>query len=111
MKVFGRLRGAVTEPNGAEQVVSKKFGTKATLTQGTGDQQWACEILDLHVGRINLDLLGLVVNTAPIQIDVTAVPGAGNLLRNLPCAIAGVLDPCLAQADSLDELRGRLSTV
>ena len=48
----------------------------------------ACDILTLDVGAIFLDLLGLQVDVAPISIDVTAVPGAGNLLGNLLCAVA-----------------------
>jgi len=52
----------------------------------------ACDILTPDVGPIFLDLLGLQVDIAPISIDITAVPGAGNLLGNLLCAVAGLLD-------------------
>lgn len=51
-----------------------------------------CSILTLDLGAIHLDLLGLVVDLAPVNLDVTAVPGAGNLLGNLLCAVAGLLD-------------------
>ena len=40
----------------------------------------ACEILDLVLGPINLDLLGLVVRTNRINVRIDAVPGPGNLL-------------------------------
>ena len=53
----------------------------------------ACNILNLTLGPINLDLLGLNVDTSPICLDITAVPGSGALLGNLLCAIAGLLDP------------------
>jgi hypothetical protein len=56
-------------------------------------QQATCDILFLTVGPINLDLLGLVVNLSPIVLNIDAVPGPGNLLGNLLCAIAGLLDP------------------
>ena len=56
-----------------------------TATQG-------CSILNLDLGPLNLDLLGLVVDLSPVSLDVTAVPGAGNLLGNLLCAVAGLLD-------------------
>ena len=52
----------------------------------------SCTILTLNIGAIHLDLLGLVVDLAPVNLDVTAVPGAGNLLGNLLCAVAGLLD-------------------
>ena len=51
-----------------------------------------CSILTLDLGPLHLDLLGLVIDLAPVNLDVTAVPGAGNLLGNLLCAVAGLLD-------------------
>ena len=51
-----------------------------------------CSILTLDLGPLHLDVLGLVVDLAPVSLDVTAVPGAGNLLGNLLCAVAGLLD-------------------
>lgn len=52
----------------------------------------ACDILTLDLGPLNLDLLGLVVDLAPVNLEVTAEPGPGNLLGNLLCSIAGLLD-------------------
>jgi len=52
----------------------------------------ACNILNLDLGPLNLDLLGLVVDLSPVSLDVTAVPGPGKLLGNLLCAVAGLLD-------------------
>jgi hypothetical protein len=52
-----------------------------------------CSILDLDIGAIHLDLLGLVVDLAPVHLDVTGDTGAGNLLGNLLCGLAGILDP------------------
>ena len=52
----------------------------------------ACNVLNLDLGPLNLDLLGLVVDLSPVSLDVTAVPGPGKLLGNLLCAVAGLLD-------------------
>ena len=52
----------------------------------------SCTILTLNIGAIHLDLLGLVVDLAPVNLDITAVPGAGNLLGNLLCSVAHLLD-------------------
>ena len=52
----------------------------------------ACPILHLVIGPITLDLLGLSVTTNQIVLDITAIPGAGNLLGNLLCDIAGLLN-------------------
>jgi len=52
----------------------------------------ACNILHLVLGPLDLNLLGLVVHLNQVVLDITAVPGAGNLLGNLLCAVAGLLD-------------------
>ena len=51
-----------------------------------------CEVLDLVLGPLDLNLLGLEVHLDTVHLNITAVPGAGNLLGNLLCAVAGLLD-------------------
>lgn len=67
-------------------------GTTFTAPVQALDAAGACQILTLDLGRLHLDLLGLVVDLAPVHLDVTAVPGNGKLLGNLLCAVAGLLD-------------------
>ena len=52
----------------------------------------ACDILTLNLGPLDLDLLGLRVALDPINLLIEAIPGAGNLLGNLLCGVAGLLD-------------------
>lgn len=58
----------------------------------TPPEQEPCPILHLELGPLDLDLLGLVVHLDRVVLDVTAEPGPGNLLGNLLCAVAGLLD-------------------
>src|SRR3954471_7489445 len=51
-----------------------------------------CPILHLDLGPLDLNLLGLHVHLNEVVLNVEAIPGAGNLLGNLLCAIAGLLD-------------------
>lgn len=58
-----------------------------------------CPVLHLVLGPVNLNLLGLVVTLGggslanqPIVLDITAVPGAGNLLGNLVCGVSNLLN-------------------
>jgi hypothetical protein len=51
-----------------------------------------CDILDLVLGPLHLDLLGLVVDLNQVHLQITAEQGQGNLLGNLLCAVAGLLD-------------------
>jgi hypothetical protein len=60
---------------------------------GFQQAQAACPILHLALGPINLNLLGLVVTTNQIVVDIVAQPGPGNLLGNLLCAVANLLNP------------------
>lgn len=52
----------------------------------------SCNVLYLNLGPLHLDLLGLTVDLNQVILDVNAVPGPGNLLGNLLCALLGLLD-------------------
>ena len=52
----------------------------------------SCQILHLELGPLDLDLLGLLVHLDKVVLDITAQSGPGNLLGNLLCGIAGLLD-------------------
>jgi hypothetical protein len=82
----GILRGSVDGQNVRQVFQDVVVG----LTEG-GDSQ-ECDILFLDLGPIFLDVLGLQVDLSQIVLDVTAVQGDGNLLGNLLCAVAGLLD-------------------
>lgn len=88
LEVTGLVTGTLTTLAGVDVPVSQTVTTtvaNATNTNG-------CDILNLVLGPLHLDLLGLVVDLNQVQLDITAVPGAGNLLGNLLCAVAGLLD-------------------
>ena len=52
----------------------------------------SCQILTLTLGPLDLNLLGLVIHLNQVVLNITAVPGAGNLLGNLLCAVANLLN-------------------
>jgi hypothetical protein len=100
MAFTGALSGLTSSVvNGVVQLSGTITGTGLpaggrTFTAPLQDLQATegCRILTLDLGPLNVDLLGLVIDLAPISLDVTAVPGAGNLLGNLLCAVAGLFD-------------------
>lgn len=73
----------------------------------------ACQILNLVLGPLNLNILGLVVTIPnPIVLNITAVPGAGNLLGNLLCSVTNLLNgtgPVQQIADLLNQILGILN--
>ena len=88
------VSGTVQDATG--RVVGKFNRVPATLAApaAVGDVGTAavCSILDLDIGAIHLNLLGLVVDLAPIHLDITGQTGPGQLLGNLLCGLAGLLD-------------------
>ena len=72
----------------------------------------ACDILNLDLGPLHLDVLGLVVDLDRVVLDIVAQSGAGNLLGNLLCAVVGLLDgPGIFSAigNLLDQINSILS--
>lgn len=51
-----------------------------------------CQVLDLVLAPIDLNLLGLKVHLDQVHLNVSAESGPGNLLGNLLCSVTGLLD-------------------
>jgi hypothetical protein len=68
--------------------------TRAATGSPTGAAVAAasCEILNLVLGPLDLNLLGLRVQLNQVVLNITAEPGAGNLLGNLLCAVTNLLN-------------------
>jgi len=82
----GILTGVLTDANGVTTSVVRTLAVPAAVTQAT------CSILHLDLGPLTLNLLGLQIDLSRVVLDITAIPGAGNLLGNLLCAVANLLN-------------------
>ena len=58
----------------------------------TGSATQGCDILNLVLGPLHIDLLGLVIDLNQVILNITATTGSGDLLGNLLCSITGLLD-------------------
>jgi hypothetical protein len=67
-------------------------GVAAAAAPGDVTALAACDILNLVLGPLDLNLLGLEIHLNQVVLDIVAQSGAGNLLGNLLCAVAGLLD-------------------
>lgn len=97
----GTFTGSVEGVNGGQQFTT---GFTAPVTQINGKSLTGgasstaaaaaatCQILNLTLGPLHLDLLGLVVDLNQVNLNITAQQGSGNLLGNLLCSVAGLLD-------------------
>jgi len=115
----GTIAGSVTDPvtNNVVRTGLQTVAIPVTASQGTDPALAAitaaavCPILHLDLGPLTLNLLGLQVDLSRVVLDITAIPGAGNLLGNLLCAVAGLLDPASTTglAALLNQILGILS--
>ena len=109
----GVVTGTLVDENGITNTIIRFVNVPVILPGAAREAAVAaigCEVLHLELGPLDLDLLGLVVHLDRVVLDITAVPGAGNLLGNLLCAIVGLLDGSnLGQlANLLNQLLGLL---
>jgi len=99
---LGTVTGVLTNAAGAVTSIVQAVTLPVSVAQAT------CDILHLDLGPLALDVLGLQVNLSRVILDVTAQAGAGNLLGNLLCSIAGLLDSPGGLAKLLNDLLGIL---
>lgn len=119
---IGKFTGTVTDAAGKVRYGSKKIAMPvATEPVGGGTTKQAapgdvaaqaltsCQILDLVLGPLDLNLLGLAVHLDTVHLNITAEGGPGNLLGNLLCAVAGLLDGGTGLNGILNQLVGILN--
>jgi hypothetical protein len=85
--------------------------TSGGTTAAAGTAAATCPILHLVLGPLDLDLLGLQIHLNRVVLDITAQSGPGNLLGNLLCAVAGLLDGTPALSDVLGVVRDLLNAI
>jgi hypothetical protein len=120
LEATGLLKGTLVDANGTQLgAVSRTITTpvntpqaaNANTTEAANAPAVSCGILDLTLGPLNLNLLGLVVQLNQIHLTITAVPGAGNLLGNLLCAVAGLLNGGGALNGLLGQITALLNSI
>jgi|SwirhisoilCB3_FD_contig_21_655823_length_645_multi_5_in_0_out_0_1 hypothetical protein len=111
----GLVSGVLQTPGG-NLTVSKELVTDIpvslgnTMGSGTNARATTCAILNLTLGPLDLNLLGLVIHLNQVHLTIDAQSGPGNLLGNLLCAITHLLDGN-PLADVLNQIVGLLNRV
>lgn len=100
----GRLVGTVTD---TATGLSRSIVRNVVLPVAIGEA--TCDILHLELGPLDLNLLGLQIDLSQIVLDITAESGPGNLLGNLLCSVAGLLDNPDGLAKILNQILSILS--
>jgi hypothetical protein len=102
----GVLNGTLTDASGTVTNLVNTAVSSVVTNQATGG---GCQILDLTLGPLHLDLLGLVVDLNQVHLNITAQPGPGNLLGNLLCGVSHLLDN--GSSSGLANLLSRLNAL
>ena len=109
----GQLRATLKRGNGhvvgkvSRSVVLPVRRAEGGPVNRAAARQADCDILNLVLGPLDLNLLGLNVHLNRVVLNIFATPGPGNLLGNLLCAVAGLLD----QGGLLTQVRQILNSV
>lgn len=85
--------GTLTGKLGSKTVKQSNVAIPTSVQKGSGVSPAAtCPILHLVLGPLNLNLLGLTVHLNQVVLDINAQSGPGNLLGNLLCSVANLLN-------------------
>lgn len=103
--LIGTLVGTLTDHTGA--LLGTITSGNVALPVGTPSGS-TCQILNLTLGPLHLNLLGLVVNLNQVHLTINAVAGPGNLLGNLLCAVANLLNGGAPDLGTLSTLLNRI---
>jgi hypothetical protein len=92
------------------KILGQQFTTPTTLTITPGATSTATPILNLHLNAIHLNVLGLKVDTSPIDLKITAQPGGGLLGDLLGSSGLGGLVSGVTGSTNLNNLLGSLNS-
>jgi len=112
----GSFTGSVTDAAGNVTSGTQALALPVTLPGGVETTAGVaaaatCPVLHLELGPLDLNLLGLMVHLDKVVLDITAAQGPGNLLGNLLCAIAGLLDPGPGPLAAITALLNRILAI
>jgi hypothetical protein len=115
LKVHGLVSGVIHKGNGVTKTfsamrtfrVSSMNGTTPGAARSGAGRGTVCDILHLVLGPLDLNLLGLKVHLDKVVLDIVAQSGAGQLLGNLLCAVAHLLD----SGGTLSQLLAKLGAI
>jgi hypothetical protein len=91
LEATGLVKGTLTDASGTSLGTVSQTATIPVDRTNAADAV-GCNVLNLTLGPLNLNLLGLVVTLNQVHLVIPAVPGAGNLLGNLLCAVTNLLN-------------------
>jgi len=87
----GTISGGNKAPRSFHRAVTMPVEKVIAGAPASGQAVGTCDILNLVLGPLDLNLLGLEIHLDTVVLDIVANP-AGGLLGDLLCAVANLLD-------------------
>jgi len=125
LKARGVLKGRIVRPG--PDLKFRKRGVVMTVTSLDGHpaaassaraaafpptpSPGACNVLNLVLAPLDLNVLGLEVHLNQVVLNIVAQSGAGQLLGNLLCFVAGLLDGGSPLSDLLAQVTSLLNRI
>jgi len=103
----GTVTGKVRKGDKSKRVSLDNVVVPVAVSSSELHTRAICQVLNLELGPIHLNLLGLMLDTNRIRINLTA-DSQGGLLGSILCALAGGVD-VLTLDEILDALNGILA--
>jgi len=110
----GVVSGVIHRANGSTRTFDVMRTLRVKSIDGTvpgaartASAKATCRVLHLVLAPLNLNLLGLRVHLDRVVLNIVAVSGAGQLLGNLVCAVANLLN----SGGTLSQLLTRLNSI
>lgn len=88
----GTLHATLRRSDGSLRGRDSKFVSIPIKSGSVQKAKATCRVLDLVLGPLDLNLFGPKVHLDRVALNIVAQSGAGSLLGNLICAVAGLLD-------------------
>jgi hypothetical protein len=92
---LGTLTGKIGNRTVKQSNVAIPVSIGSASSPLTAHAAATCQILNLVLGPLHLNLLGLHVDLNQVVLNITGQTGAGQLLGNLLCGLANLLNPGL----------------
>lgn len=87
LDVTGTLSGTVVNAAGIVGMNANPFTAEASITSSGPGQ---CNLVSLDLSNVNVDVLGLVTGTVPLNITAKGSGAVGSLLCNLGSLLSGL---------------------
>jgi len=112
VQISGKIKGTIGRTNFDDDFIDISIDLALSLSKRDVSQLSSCDIINLNLGPITLDVLGIVLQTNNIVLDLTVLNCVNNLVGSLLCALGNLLSGTTTYAaPGVSDLVGALNMI